>query len=42
MLTGGDKTKEKYWLDLPYSEVFLELCYIVTQANYQKRLYKTS
>jgi len=41
MLTGGDKTKEKHWLELPYSEVFLELCYLVAQSNYQKRLYKT-
>jgi hypothetical protein len=41
MLTGGDKSKEKFYLDLPYSEVFLEICYISTQNQYQKKLYKS-
>lgn len=41
MLTNGDKTKEKHWLSLPYSEVFLELSYMVDEARYQKNLYKS-
>lgn len=39
-LTKGDKTKESYYLNLPFNEIFIELCYQSTEYNYQKKLYK--
>lgn len=40
LMTGGDKTKEPYYLNLPYQEIFMELSYKILLGRYNQKIYK--
>ena len=37
-LTGGDRTKDKFYLDMPYIDVFMELTYKSNLIKFEKKL----
>ena len=37
-LTGGDRTKDKFYLDMPYIDIFMELTYKSKLIKFEKKL----
>lgn len=42
LMTGGDLTKEEFYLNLPYQKIFLEMSYKILLGKYNREIYKSN